>query len=124
MIRHLHRLEHVAVLLITVGLGLAHVREIDFWKFVPAFALIDLVGYLPGAIAQRKAGARKIAPLFHHLYNVTHSYLVHFAIVGLWALAAGRFEWAMLAAPIHLSIDRGLFGNSYKPVALPFEVLA
>lgn len=123
MTRHLVRLEHVAVLLVTVALGLWHVREIDFLKFVPAFALIDLVGYLPGAIAQRRAGRGPIPPLFHHLYNVTHSYLVHGALIGLWALAAGRFEWAMLAVPIHLSIDRGLFGNSYKPTALPFERL-
>jgi hypothetical protein len=27
----------------------------------------------------------------------------------------------MLAFPIHLSGDRGLFGNTYKPVSLPFE---
>ena len=42
-------------------------------------------------------------------------------LVALWALAAGHFEWAMLAVPIHLSIDRGLFGNTYKPSSLPFE---
>ena len=27
----------------------------------------------------------------------------------------------MLAVPIHLSGDRGLFGNTYKPASLPFE---
>jgi len=40
--------------------------------------------------------------------------------VALWAWFSGP-EWAMLAAPFHLSIDRGVFGNVFKPVALPFE---
>jgi hypothetical protein len=39
----------------------------------------------------------------------------------VWAVLAGGPEWAMLAVPIHLSGDRGLFGNVYKPVSLPFE---
>ena len=38
-----------------------------------------------------------------------------------WAAASGSFEWAMLALPIHLSGDRGFFGNTYKPASLPFE---
>lgn len=107
MIRNLHRLEHIALLLITVALGLIHVRAIDFWKFVPLFVLIDLVGVAPAAIFGKKK-------IFDVLYNVSHSYLVHAGIVGVWAIAAGGFEWAMLAAPIHLSIDRGLYGNSYR----------
>jgi hypothetical protein len=27
----------------------------------------------------------------------------------------------MLALPIHLSSDRGFFGNTYKSLSLPFE---
>lgn len=107
MIRNLHRLEHVAVLAITVTLGLVHVRAIDFWKFVPVFVLIDLIGVAPAALFGKRRA-------FDVLYNVSHSYLVHGLIVGVWAIAAGGFEWAMLAAPIHLSIDRGLYGNSYR----------
>ena len=41
--------------------------------------------------------------------------------VALWAYAHGGFEWAMLAVPIHLSGDRGLFGNTLKPFELSFE---
>jgi hypothetical protein len=40
--------------------------------------------------------------------------------LAIWAWLSGP-EWAMLAVPLHLSIDRGVFGNIFKPVALPFE---
>ena len=98
-----------------------HAREVNWARFIAAFAAIDLVGYVPGAIAFRRAGGRPIAPIYHHLYNFTHNYLTAAAVAGIWAIGAGGFEWAMLALPIHLSGDRGLFGNTYKPVSLPFE---
>jgi hypothetical protein len=115
------RAEHVALVATLVVLLGLHLAEVRWGRFVLAFALIDLIGYLPGAIAYRRAGGGRIAPTYHHLYNLTHSYLTGGAVVGLWAWAAGGFEWAMLAVPIHLSGDRGLFGNTYKPVSLPFE---
>jgi hypothetical protein len=98
-----------------------HLGEIHWGRFALAFLLIDLVGYLPGALAYRRAGGGPIAARFHHLYNFTHSYLTGGVAVALWALALGRLEWAMLAIPLHLSGDRSLFGNTYKPVELPFE---
>ena len=42
-------------------------------------------------------------------------------VIGLWASLLGRFEWAMLAIPLHLAGDRGIFGNRRKPVDRPFE---
>lgn len=118
------RAEHTALLLVLSGLVVLHAREVYWERFIAAFVAIDLAGYLPGAIAFRRAGGGRIAPLYHHLYNVTHSYLTAAAVVGLWALAAGCVEWAMLAVPIHLSGDRGLLGNVYKPVSMPFEAVA
>jgi hypothetical protein len=115
------RLEHTLLLAVTSSLALWHVWRLDWLHFIAAFVAIDLIGYIPGAIAQRRAGKGPISPLFHHLYNFTHSYVVAGCVVAAWALAAGHFEWAMLAIPIHLSIDRGLFGNTYKPTSLPFE---
>jgi hypothetical protein len=98
-----------------------HAREVNWERFIAAFAVIDIAGYVPGAIAFRRAGGRPIHPIYHHLYNLTHNYLIAAAVAGIWAIGAGGFEWAMLALPIHLSGDRGLFGNTYKPVSLPFE---
>lgn len=118
------RAEHTALVLVLSVLVALHAREVAWGRFLTAFVAIDLVGYLPGAIAFRQAGGGRIAPLYHHLYNVTHSYLTAGAAVGLWALAVGSVEWAMLAIPIHLSGDRGLLGNVYKPVSLPFEPAA
>ena len=120
---YLVRAEHVALLAVLVVLLFVHRQEVSWPLFVAAFLLIDLIGYLPGAVAYRRAGGR-ISPVYHHLYNLTHSYLTGGLIVGLWALAAGGFEWAMLAIPLHLSGDRGLFGNTYKPADLPFEPVA
>lgn len=115
------RAEWLAFLGMAAGLGLAHAHQIRWGRFAAAFVLIDVVGYLPGALAARRARGGRIARVYHHLYNVTHSFLTAAAVVGLWTLAAGGPEWAMLAIPIHLAGDRGLFGNTYKPVALPFE---
>ncbi len=115
------RAEHTALVVVLLALVVMHGNEVAWARFLAAFALIDLVGYLPGAIAFRRARGGPIAPGYHHLYNLTHSYVVAGAGVALWALAAGRFEWAMLAVPLHLSGDRGLLGNFYKPASLPFE---
>jgi len=117
------RAEHLAVVVVALGLAMVHLHEISWPRFIAAFAAIDLLGYVPGALAARRARGGPIAPLFHHLYNVTHSYLTAGAVVAVWALALGRLEWAMLALPIHLSGDRGLFGNAEKPASRPFEAV-
>jgi hypothetical protein len=118
------RAEHGAVIAICAGLLALHLQEVAWWRFAAAFVAIDLVGYIPGALAFKRAGGGRIGAQYHHLYNLTHSYLVAGLWVGLWAVAQGSFEWAMLAVPIHLAGDRGLFGNTYKPIGLPFEPVA
>src|SRR5262249_9188092 len=65
------RAEHVALLLLLVVLLTLHLSEVHWGRFVLAFLLIDLVGYLPGTVAYRRAGGGRIAPLYHHLYNLT-----------------------------------------------------
>lgn len=115
------RAEHVLALVALSAWGLWHASEMHWGRFVAAFVLIDLIGYLPGALAFRRASGGRIAPLYHHLYNVMHSFLTAAVALGLWTLLRGAPEWAMLAVPIHLCGDRGLFGNTYKPVSLPFE---
>jgi len=115
------RAEHIAIVALCTGLALLHFSDIAWGRFVAAFLLIDLIGYLPGAVAFRRAAGRPIAPAYYLLYNLMHNYLVVGAALALWALAAGRPEWAMLAVPIHLSGDRGVLGNFAKPLSLPFE---
>lgn len=110
----------------------AFFADVNWSRFLCAFVAIDLVGYLPGAIAYRLArrhqlertasgSSVRIAPIYHHLYNLTHSFLTQGVVLALWWAWLGDVEWAMLAGPLHLFGDRGLFGNTYKPAALPFE---
>jgi hypothetical protein len=115
------RIESLVLMTLLIALALWHVREVDLLRFALAFAAIDVLGYIPGAMAYRRAGGRRIPAIYHTLYNVTHSYTTAAVVIGVWWWLAGGLEWAMLALPIHLAGDRGVFGNVYKPRELPFE---
>jgi hypothetical protein len=116
----LMRAEHLAIVAACSALALGHVAQLDFWRFAIVFVAIDLVGYVPGLLAYLRHDKGRIDPVYHYLYNVAHSYLTWGAIVLAWGLGLG-WEWAMLAVPIHLSGDRGVFGNVFKPVGRAFE---
>jgi hypothetical protein len=116
----LARLEWLAALAVSVGFAVAHLPGIRWPVFLLLFAVIDLIGYLPGAVAYRRSPTGQIARGYYVAYNVTHSLVTGAALVGLWALLV-RPEWALLAVPIHLFGDRALFGNSFKPFGVPFE---
>lgn len=84
------------------------------------FFYTDTLGYVPGAIAYRHSRDKKISKAYYVAYNTMHS--------GLWGCLAAtgwarlvRPEWAMLVIPLHIGIDRGLFGNTLKPFSVPFE---
>jgi hypothetical protein len=117
----LMRLENIGLLVLSGGLMLWHANALNWWRALLAFWVIDIVGYLPGAVAYRRQGKGAISPIYHHIYNIAHTYLVVGAGVAAWAWALGGFEWAMLAVPFHLALDRGVFGNVFKPLALSFE---
>jgi hypothetical protein len=111
-------------LLLAAALSVAvlwHRDDVSWTRFAVAFAAIDLVGYLPGAVAHRRARGAVIAPVYHWLYNATHNFLTAALAAAAWAAAAGGPEWAMLALPLHLAGDRGVFGNGFKPSTDPFE---
>jgi len=116
----LARLEWLAALGVSVVLAVAHLGEIRWPVFVAFFVAIDLVGYLPGAVAFRRSTTGRIGRGYYVAYNVMHSLVTGGVLAGLWALLAGP-EWALLAVPIHLFGDRALFGNTPKPFGVPFE---
>ena len=120
----LTRAENIALFFLCGILLVQHFATLNLWRGVIAFSLIDIVGYIPGAIAYRRQGGGRISPVYHHLYNIAHTYLVGGAGIAIWAWITGGFEWSMLAVPFHLSIDRGIFGNVLKPFALAFEPVA
>jgi len=116
----LARLEWVTALLVSIVLAVLHFGEIRWPVFVGFFVVIDVIGYLPGAVAFRRSPTHQIGRGYYVAYNTMHSLLTGAAMVGLWAVAVGP-EWALLAVPIHLFGDRGLFGNTLKPFRVPFE---
>jgi hypothetical protein len=85
-------------------------NEVRWGLFLTIFVLIDLIGYLPGTIAYRLAARRRpgqfiqISPVFHYLYNISHSFLTAAAVIGLWFLWQGDFELEMFALPLHLAV--------------------
>jgi hypothetical protein len=105
--RWLTRAEYLALMTASGLLMLLHCGDGELGRAAIAFAAIDLIGYMPGARAFRRARRAAISPIYHHLYNVTHNFLTAALVTAVWALVGGGFEWAMLALPLHLAGDRG-----------------
>ncbi len=114
------RAEYIGVFAVASIAFLWHLGDIRWAVAVGLFLYIDLIGYIPGLIAYLRSETGRVHPVFHHLYNITHTWLTAGAVMLLWSWLVGP-EWAMLTIPIHLFGDRGLLGNYAKPVSQPFE---
>ncbi|MFC7884521.1 hypothetical protein ACFUVV_21960 [Streptomyces sp. NPDC057376] len=116
----LSRLEWLGFLTVSLVLAVQHHSEIRWGVFVLLFAVIDVIGYLPGAIAFRRSPDGRVPRGYYVAYNTMHSLVTAGLLAGAWALFV-QPEWALLALPIHLMGDRALFGNSLKPFGVAFE---
>lgn len=116
----LHRLEYLVAFIITNILIIWHWDQIRWIPAIALFAYIDLIGYIPGAIAFRRSKDGRISKAYYVMYNVMHSMLTQGAVVAIWGFTY-HWEWALLAIPWHLFGDRGVFGNFLKTFSLPFE---
>jgi hypothetical protein len=114
------RAEYAVVLVVASVLLLIHLREVRWIPAIALFAYVDVIGYLPGAIAYKRAGGGRISKVYYVLYNIMHSFVTQAAVAGLWAWLIGP-EWALLVLAIHLCGDRAIFGNFLKPFSVPFE---
>ncbi|MEV6609084.1 hypothetical protein [Kutzneria sp. NPDC051319] len=114
------RAEYGVALVVGVVLLLIHIGEIRWIPAVALFAYIDVIGYIPGAIAYRRSPDKKISKVYYVLYNTMHSLVTQAVVVGLWIWLFG-FEWALLMVPVHLCGDRAIFGNFLKSFRVPFE---
>lgn len=109
------------LLALTAGYLLWKKRDEVRWPVAAGLLFYnDAIGYLPGARAYRRSPDGRVARRYYAAYNVMHSALLGSAVGGLWAKTR-RPEWALLAIPLHIGIDRGVFGNFYKPFSVPFE---
>jgi hypothetical protein len=116
----LHRLEYLAAFAVTNVLIIWHWHQIRWIPAIVLFAYIDLLGYIPGAIAFRRSRDGRISKVYYVMYNVMHSMLTQGAVVAIWGFFV-RWEWALLAIAWHIFGDRGVFGNFLKTFSLPFE---
>jgi len=117
------RLEYAVGLAVAAGFFLAHADEVRWLPAIGLFVYIDLIGYIPGAIAHHRAHGGRIPRAYYVLYNVMHSLATQTLVALAWIWLFGA-EWALLALPIHLFGDRALFGNFLKPFGLSFEPVA
>src|SRR4051794_2950091 len=116
----MHRAEYLFGLAVAAVLFVIHIGDIRWLPAVLLFVYIDLIGYLPGAIAYRRSPDHRIAKGYYVAYNVMHSMITQGVVALLWIWLV-RPEWALLVLPLHLCADRGVFGNFLKPFALAFE---
>jgi hypothetical protein len=114
------RAEYAVGLVACSAVFLWQLSAINWWVAIFLFAYIDLIGYIPGAIAFRRARNGEIAKVYYVLYNLMHSFVTHAVILGAWWAFFG-LQPAMLAVPIHLCGDRAIFGNFMKSFSVPFE---
>src|SRR5262245_4010426 len=117
------RAEYAVALVVCTALFFWHAGEVRWGPAIFLFVYIDLIGYIPGAIAFRRARGGPISKNYYLLYNTMHSFVTHAVILGIWIAVAGP-EWALLAVPIHLCGDRAIFGNFLKSFRVPFEPVA
>ena len=116
----LMRLEYGVGLLVALVLFFTHITHVRWLPAVVLFAYIDLIGYIPGAIAYHRSKGRDISKIYYLLYNIMHSMVTQTVVALIWIWISGP-EWALLVLPIHLFGDRSLFGNFLKPFAVSFE---
>jgi hypothetical protein len=116
----LHRAEYLVGVVVSAALIFVHLGEIRWLPFAGLFLYIDLLGYIPGAIAYHRSETKKISKVYYVLYNTMHSLVTQSLVVGLWGWIVG-WEWALLAIPLHVFGDRAIFGNFMKTFSLPFE---
>ncbi|WP_413760380.1 hypothetical protein [Streptomyces sp. MMBL 11-3] len=114
------RAEYGLGLVVSVVLLFTHLDAVDWWAAAGLFVYIDLIGYLPGAVAFRLTGHGDLHKGYYLAYNVMHSLVTQGLVALVWIWLRGP-EWALLALPIHLFGDRALFGNFLKPFGLRFE---
>jgi hypothetical protein len=116
----LHRAEYLTGFAVSTALLAWHWHQVQWVQAIVLFAYIDLIGYIPGAIAFRRSKTGRIPKVYYVLYNTMHSLITQGAVIALWGFLV-RWEWALLAIPWHLCGDRGVFGNFLKPFNMPFE---
>jgi hypothetical protein len=103
------------------GFLLWHRRNDVRWPIaLGLFLYNDALGYLPGAVAYRRSDDKRISKGYYVAYNLMHSGISASVAAAAWTRFVGP-EWALLGIPLHIGLDRAVFGNMLKPFSVPFE---
>ncbi|WP_415421857.1 phosphatidylglycerol lysyltransferase domain-containing protein [Serratia marcescens] len=111
--------EYGFLFLASVFFTLYHWQEVRLIPLILLFSYIDLIGYVPGAIAYR-VHKGKVPEVYYVLYNITHNFVTAALVALAWCYFV-RVEWALMGILIHLFGDRSLFGNEFKSRCMSFE---
>lgn len=113
------RIEYICLFIISLIVAYRHFQDINWIQFIVIFAIIDLIGYIPGYLYVKYTKETVPNRFFYILYNTTHNFGVVILVLFIsWQL--NLLTWSFIAIPLHLFGDRGLLGNFYKPFESPF----
>src|SRR5262249_29658187 len=82
----LHRAEYLVGFAVATGLLIWHWHDVRWLPAIGLFLYIDLVGYIPGAIAFRRSKDGRISKTYYVLYNTMHSLITQGVVALLWAV--------------------------------------
>jgi len=88
-------------------------NQINWLHYFILFWIIDVFGYWPGFLFTKFFARDTPPPIFYYLYNLFHSFSGVFVIC-ITYLFFFDTPLTLLAVALHISIDRGLLGNSLK----------
>src|SRR5262249_59229272 len=80
------RAEHLLLIGVLVVLLVLHWQEVSWPRFAAAFLLIDLIGYVPGAVVYRRSHGGRAVPMYHPLLKPTHRYATAGLAARVWAV--------------------------------------
>ncbi|HFF9487098.1 DUF2156 domain-containing protein [Serratia bockelmannii] len=113
------RSEYGFLLLASLFVTFYHWQELRLIPLIFLFSYIDMIGYIPGAIAYR-VHKGNVPEIYYFLYNSTHNFVTAMLVAVAWCYFV-RVEWALMGILIHLFGDRSLFGNEFKSRCMSFE---
>ncbi len=118
------RLDWLCIMTILIVAVAVNWREVDWARFIIMFWIIDIIGTAPAMYfdyRNKREGNTGDVPRWCVVsYNVCHSFFTVSIVTLAWFFISG-VEWAMLAMPMHLAADRGVFGNIYRSFGLKFQ---
>jgi len=117
------RLDYLVGLVGCLVLMYLNYESINIWVFILILALPDVIGYYPAAMLyylRPKSSRRRVPVVFYYIYNLSHGVFLNTVCCFVWSYYAGGLQFEMLAFPIHLCIDRGVFGLFYKSRKISF----